>query len=105
MMLTLALLLVQQADLIATNARIYTSDVNRPVAEALAVRAGRIVFVGGNRGALALAGPRTERLDLTGKTVITGMVDAHAHLLGLGQALRTVNLVGTKSYEEVIAGV
>ena len=65
MMLLLALTL-QQADLVVTNARIYTSDVNRPVAEALAVRAGRIAFVGSNRGALALAGPRTERLDLTG---------------------------------------
>src|SRR5213596_470537 len=84
---------------------IYTSDVNRPVVEALVVRAGRIAFVGSNRGALALAGPRTERLDLAGKTVITGMVDAHAHLLGLGQALRTVDLVGTRSYDEVIARV
>jgi len=103
----LILLALQQApaDLIVTNARIYTSDVNRPVAEALAVRDGLIAFVGSNRGALALAGPKTERLDLSGKTVITGMVDAHAHLLGLGQALRTVNLVGTKSYDEVIARV
>jgi predicted amidohydrolase YtcJ len=105
MMLLLAVLTLQQADLVVTNARIYTSDVNRPVVTALAVRGGRIAFVGSNRGALALAGPRTERLDLAGKTVITGMVDAHAHLLGLGQALRTVDLVGTRSYEEVIARV
>ena len=105
MMLLLAVLTLQQADLVLTNAHIYTSDVNRPVAEALAVRGGRIAFVGSNRGALALAGPRTERLDLSGKTVITGMVDAHAHLLGLGQALRTVDLVGTRSYDEVIARV
>jgi predicted amidohydrolase YtcJ len=104
MMLLLAVLF-QQADLVVTNARIYTSDVNRPVAEALAVRAGRIAFVGSNRGALALASARTERLDLAGKTVITGMVDAHAHLLGLGQALRTVDLVGTRSHDEVIARV
>jgi len=103
----LILLALQQApaDLIVTNARIYTSDVNRPVAEALAVRDGLIAFVGSNRGAQALAGPKTERLDLSGRTVITGMVDAHAHLLGLGQALRTVDLVGTKSYDEVIARV
>jgi len=105
MILSLALLLLQQADLVVTNARIYTSDVNRPVAEALAVKSGRIAFVGSNRGALSLAGPRTERLDLAGKTVIAGMVDAHAHLLGLGQALRTVDLVGTRSYDEVIARV
>jgi predicted amidohydrolase YtcJ len=109
MAMLLAVLALQQqpppADLVVLNARIYTADVNRPVAEAFAVRAGRIAFVGSNRGALALVGPRTERLDLAGRTVIPGMVDAHAHLLGLGQALRTVDLVGTRSYDEVIARV
>ena len=104
--LLMSLLLLQQpADLVVLNAKIYTSDVNRPVAEGLAVRGGRIAFVGSARGALALAGPRTERLDLAGRSVIPGMVDAHAHLLGLGQALRTVDLVGTRSYEEVVARV
>ncbi len=103
----LAVLAFQQqpADLVVLHARVYTADVNRPVAEAFAVRAGRIAFVGSSRGALALVGPRTERLDLAGRTVIPGMVDAHAHLLGLGQALRTVDLVGTRSYDEVIARV
>ena len=105
MLLAVLALQQQPADLVVLNARVYTADVNRPVAEALAVRAGRIAFVGSNRGALALVGPRTDRLDLAGRTVIPGMVDAHAHLLGLGQALRTVNLVGTRSYDEVIARV
>jgi hypothetical protein len=95
----------QPADLVVLNAKIYTADVNRPLAEALAVRGGRIAFVGSARGALALAGPRTEKLDLAGRTVVPGIVDAHAHLLGLGQALRTVDLVGTRSYEEVVARV
>lgn len=102
----LALLaLLAQADLVVTNARVYTADANRPQAEAFAARDGRIVFVGSARGAAALAGPRTERLDLGGKTVLPGVVDAHAHLLNLGQALRTVDLVGTRSYDEVIARV
>src|SRR5258705_11812441 len=98
MMFLLAVLTLQQADLVVTNAQIYTSDVNRPVAEALAVRAGRIAFVGSNRGALALAGPRTERPELAGETGITGMVDGDAPLLGLGQALRPVDLPGTPPY-------
>ncbi len=93
------------ADWIVANARIYTADAVRPLVQALAVRDGRILFAGSRRGAEALAGPRTERLDLGGRTVIPGMVDAHAHLVGLGQALRTVNLVGTKSYDAVIARV
>ena len=95
----------QPADLIAINGRVYTSDVNRPVVEAIAVRGGRVLYAGSTRAVVALAGPRTERIDLAGRTVIPGMVDAHAHLLGLGQALRTVDLVGTRSYDDVIARV
>ena len=102
-MLAFALMLLTQADLVVTNARVYTADVNRPTAEAFAVREGRIVFVGSQRGALALAGPKTQRLDLAGRTVLPGIVDAHAHLLGLGQALRTVDLRGTRSYEEIVS--
>ncbi|HZO19165.1 MAG TPA: amidohydrolase [Gemmatimonadaceae bacterium] len=95
----------QAADLILTNARIYTVDDRRPVGEAMAISGGRVRFVGSERGALALKGPRTRVIDLDGNTVIPGMVDAHAHLLGLGNALRTVDLTGTKSYDEVIARV
>jgi len=93
------------ADLIVTNARIYTADATRPLVQALAVRGGRIVFAGSRAGAEALAGPATERWDLGGRTVIPGMVDAHVHLLGLGQALRTVDLTGTVSYDQVVARV
>ena len=100
-------LVAQQApaDFIVVNARIYTADATRPVARALAVRDGLIVFVGSERGAEALAGSRTERWDLDGKTVIPGMVDAHVHLVGLGEALRIVDLTGTRSYDEVVARV
>src|SRR5690349_16277810 len=93
------------ADLIVTNARVHTVDDARPIAQALAVRDGRIAFVGDVPAALALRGPATRVLDLGGKTVIPGMVDAHGHLLGLGAALRTVDLTGTHSYDEVVARV
>src|SRR5687768_8402954 len=93
------------ADLIVTNARIYTVDDGRPMAEAMAVRDGRVEFVGSERGALAHRGTATRVLDLAGRTVIPGMVDAHAHLRGLGEALRSVDLTGTRSYDEVIARV
>ncbi|MEO5815905.1 MAG: amidohydrolase [Gemmatimonadaceae bacterium] len=95
----------RSADLIVTNARIYTVDDTRPVVAAMAVRDGRIAFTGSLREAMALKGANTRMLDLGGRTVIPGMVDAHAHLLGLGQSLQTVNLVGAKSYDEVIARV
>src|SRR5512142_513707 len=93
------------ADLIVTGARVYTVDDSRPTAEAIAVRDGRILFVGSARGAKALQGPKTQVVDATGRTIIPGMTDAHAHFLGLGQALRTVDLTGTSSYAEVVARV
>ncbi len=93
------------ADLIVTGARIYTVDDSRPTAEALAIRDGRVLFVGSARGARALQGPKTQLVDAAGRTIIPGMTDAHAHFLGLGQALRTVDLVGTASYDDVIARV
>ncbi|HVE80145.1 MAG TPA: amidohydrolase [Gemmatimonadaceae bacterium] len=93
------------ADLIVHNARIYTVDDGRPVAAALAVRGGRVQFVGAARGALALRGPSTRMVDAGGRTIIPGITDAHAHVVGLGTALRSVDLVGTASYEEVVARV
>ena len=93
------------ADLIVVNARIHTVDDGRPRAEAMAVRDGRVQFVGSRRGAETLRGPRTRVVDLGGATVIPGIADAHVHLLGLGLALRTVDLTGTRSLDEVIARI
>ena len=94
-----------RADLIVTGATIYTVDSLRPTAQALAVRGGRVLYVGTRDSALALRGTATRVVDASGRTLIPGMVDAHAHLLGLGTSLRNVDLVGTKSYDEVIARV
>ncbi len=93
------------ADLIVTNARIYTVDEAHPSAQALAVKDGRFLYAGSESEVMALRGPSTKVVDAGGHTVIPGMVDAHAHLLGLGEALEQVNLVGTRSYEEVVARV
>ena len=94
-----------KADFILVNGRVYTVDDSHPRASAFAVRNGRIVFVGSDREARYLAGPRTRVVDAGGRTVIPGMVDAHAHLLGLGTSLRNVQLAGSKTYDEVIAKV
>ena len=95
----------QKADLILVNGNVYTVDDAHPRASAFAVRNGRIVFVGSDREARFLAGPATRVVDAHGETVIPGMVDAHAHLLGLGTSLRNVQLAGSKTYDEVIARV
>lgn len=66
------------ADTVVLEARIQTSAVPA-VAEALAVRAGRLVYVGSNRGARAWVGPKTRVLRMHGRTLIPGLVDAHTH--------------------------
>ncbi|HET7585716.1 MAG TPA: amidohydrolase [Gemmatimonadaceae bacterium] len=94
-----------RADLIVTGARIYTVDPVRPIASALAVRDGRVLYVGSTRGALALRGPSTRMLDASGRTIIPGIIDAHGHIAGLGEYLQEVDLVGTRSYDEVVSRV
>jgi len=93
------------ADLIVTNARIYTVDDAHPFVSALAVRDGKVQFVGSVREAMLLRGPSTQVIDATGRTVIPGMVDAHAHLFGLGEFLRSIDLTDTRSFDEIVARV
>lgn len=93
------------ADLIVTNARIYTVDDAHPFVPAMAIRGGRIQFVGSLREALLLRGPSTHMIDAGGQTVIPGMVDAHAHLFGLGTFLHNVDLTETRSFDEVVSRV
>jgi predicted amidohydrolase YtcJ len=94
-----------RADLIVTDARIYTVDATHPRVEALAVRGSRLVFVGSASEAMTLAGPATRVMDLHGATVIPGMTDAHAHLADLGMALQRADLRDAATYDEVIARV
>ena len=96
---------IPRADLIVVNANVYTVDNARPRASAFAVRDGRIIFVGSDSEARNLAGAGTRVLDLHGRTVIPGMVDAHAHLSGLATSLRNVQLAGSRTYDEVIRRV
>ena len=93
------------ADLIVTNARIYTVDDNHPFVSAMAVRDGKVQFVGSVREAMLFRGPSTKVLDLTGRTVVPGMVDAHAHLFGLGDFLRNIDLTDTRSFDEIVSRV
>jgi predicted amidohydrolase YtcJ len=94
-----------RADLVIHNAVVHTVDGARPRATAVAVRGDRIVLVGDNAAALALAGPGTRVIDGAGKALVPGLHDAHAHFLGLGAALQQIDLRGTASYADVVARV
>jgi predicted amidohydrolase YtcJ len=65
--------------LILYNANIHTVNTRQPHAEALAIADGRIVAVGSNDEVKALASAGSKKLDLEGKTVLPGFIDAHAH--------------------------
>ena len=69
-------------DLIVHNAKVVTVDGTFSIAEAFAVRSDRLVAVGRNEDVLKLAGPKTERIDLGGRTVLPGLIDSHAHPTG-----------------------
>jgi len=93
------------ATLVLEGGRVHTMDASGTVAEAVAVEGDRILFVGSVEGARRYVGPSTEVVDLGGATAFPGFTDAHAHLVSFGQALGRVDLVGTRSYEQVCARV
>ena len=66
-------------DLIVYHGKIVTVDADFNIVQALAVTGGRIAAVGSNEKILALAGPKTQRIDLQGKTVLPGLIDSHLH--------------------------
>src|SRR5690606_15617619 len=93
------------ADLIIVGGTIYTADSAHWTAEAMAVKDGKVLYVGTRDSAMKYQGKATVIDDIAGATVIPGMTDARAHGLGLGEFLRDVDLLETTSYDEVIARV
>ncbi|MBI1963082.1 MAG: amidohydrolase [Candidatus Rokubacteria bacterium] len=89
-------------DLVLYHGRVLTLDGAGRVAEAVAVSGDRIVAVGTSRDLLALAGPATRRVDLGGRTVVPGLVDAHAHLDREGLKAVCPSLAGARSIDDVL---
>jgi predicted amidohydrolase YtcJ len=96
---------VPPADLVFKNGNIYTVDDARPKAEAVAVKADRIIFVGSNGEAQKYVGRNTRVIDLGGRTMVPGMTDAHHHLSGVGFREMTLNLEGVNNLEDFLAKV
>lgn len=88
------------ADLIVTNAKIWTVDRARPQAEALAVLRDRIVAVGSVSEVDAWHGPQTKVIDAQGKLLLPGFNDAHVHFVDGGDHLQAVQLKDAASPEE-----
>lgn len=89
------------ADLVLTNAEVYTVDASRPWAKAVAIRAGEIVGVADSTNELKpLISAQTQVIDLHGQFAMPGFNDAHTHIASAGFAKLQVNLEGAKSVEE-----
>jgi predicted amidohydrolase YtcJ len=67
------------ADLVLVHGKIHTEDANRSVVQALAVRGNSIVAVGTDQAISALVGPNTRTVDVGGRVVLPGIIDAHTH--------------------------
>jgi len=93
------------ADVLLTNANVITMDPKHPTAQAIAIHGDRIAWVGSTDDAKKLFRAPVRVIDLHGATVLPGIIDAHTHLLSLGQSLLRLNLKGVATEAEGVARV
>lgn len=93
-----------EVDLIVHNATIYTVDENFKIAEAMAIKDGKIVEIGAERAIMNRYSAGSV-VDAEKKFVYPGFIDAHCHFLGYGRSLNRAALEGTKSWDEVLERV
>jgi predicted amidohydrolase YtcJ len=92
------------ADLVLVNGAVYTQDDAQPWAEAVAVRGGRYAAVGSSAAVRALAGPRTRVIDLHGRMLMSGLIDAHIHAVeGANEDLYACIFTATSTPEQIRA--
>lgn len=109
LLLTAALLtgqlFAQKADLVIHHAQVCTVDPKQPNAEAVAIKDGKIVFVGSNAAVQTYIGTTTEQIDAGGKFLMPGIIEGHGHIHGMGASLININLMKAKNWEEILAMV
>ena len=92
----------QAPDLILIHGKILTVDAGDSVAQAVAVREGKIVAVGSDEAIQRLANPTTRTIDLHGRTATPGLIDTHAHLAAGGiDELYSISLSDATDVDEV----
>ena len=90
-----------QADSVIVNAKIYTVDAQFSSAEAMAIKDGKIIAVG-KTADIDKQYSAQNRIDAAGKPIYPGFIDAHAHFYNYGEGLQEADLVGTKSWEDIL---
>ena len=90
------------ADLVLRGGTIVTVDDARPSAEAIAVSGDTIVFVGSVSDIQPYIGSATKVIDLKGALAVPGLIDAHVHFTGVGQAARNLKLAPARNWDEIV---
>ena len=93
------------ADTVFTNGYVYTVNPDDRVAHAVAVKGGKIVYVGSDHGAKAFIGPSTKVVRLGGKMVLPGFIDSHMHASMTVSSLYSVLLYGLPKVADYVAAV
>jgi predicted amidohydrolase YtcJ len=98
---------VKKIDIIFYNGKVLTVDQNSRVCEAVAVAGDKIAAVGSTEEILAMADPETRRVDLAGRSLIPGIIDAHLHMAVFGMNLLAIDCrsPGVSSIEEIKAKI
>ncbi len=95
----------RSANLVLRNGAIVTMNEEIPSATAVAMTGDRISWVGDESGIESWIGPETKVVDLAGRLAVPGLIEGHAHFLGLGMSRLGLDLTDTNSWDEVIARV
>ena len=95
----------EPADLVVRNGRLVTMDRERPEAQALAARGGRIVAVGTDAEVARFTGANTRTIDLQGRLAVPGFIEGHGHFVGLGESKLGLDLTGTTSWPQIVQAV
>jgi predicted amidohydrolase YtcJ len=90
------------ADLILRGGRILTVDARLPEAQALAARGGKIVAIGRNEDMAPYLGTATQVIELNGQLAVPGLIEGHAHFTGIGENRMNLDLMSTKSWDEIV---
>ena len=95
----------EPADLVVTNGKVVTVDEAKPEAQAVAVRADRIVEVGSVDAIQRYVGSNTQVVDAGGELVIPGLIESHGHFTGVGESQLVLKLGAVRTWDEIVAMV
>jgi len=92
----------KEATLVILNANAYTVNPDMPKAQSIAVMDDTIAYVGEGNEAEIFVGENTRVIDLQGKTLTPGLIEGHAHFIGVGVNKMNLDMLQVKSYEEML---